>query len=385
MKQSVIIVLKVFFIAMNAVAADYVPEPKIVQTPYLIGAFYFPGWKEGTHYGWEKITPFPERKPLLGWYDEGSPEVADWEIKWCVEHGISFFVYCWYRSGENKPIQTYLGHAIHDGLFKAKFRDKFRFAIMWENANGKGVSSEDDLLINLFPYWMETYFKHPGYLKVDGKPVLFIYNLDKLVNNLGNADNVHAAFEKIRSMAISRGFKGMLILCENRSRDKAVLITIKRCGFDNMFAYCWSMKENDTSSGAAIQAQINNLTRWKDLSIVPFVPTISMGWDSKPWQPDNTQQWRIPPSDFTTLCKKAKKIMDHLPVQSLGRKMLLLDNWNEWGEGHFIAPSTQNGFGYLDAVRHIFTTATEKHRDLVPADVGLGPYDSLFCKPKTPQ
>ena len=34
------------------------------------------------------IFAFPERKPVLGWYDEASPEVADWQIKWAVEHGI---------------------------------------------------------------------------------------------------------------------------------------------------------------------------------------------------------------------------------------------------------------------------------------------------------
>jgi hypothetical protein len=58
--------------------------------------------------------------------------------------------------------------------------------------------------------------------------------------------------------------------------------------------------------------------------------------------------------------------------------MLLIDNWNEWGEGHYIAPCEQFGFGYLDAVRETFTNAPKKHRDVTPADIGRGPYDSLF-------
>jgi hypothetical protein len=55
--------------------------------------------------------------------------------------------------------------------------------------------------------------------------------------------------------------------------------------------------------------------------------------------------------------------------------MILLDNWNEWSEGHFIAPSRQHGFGYLDAVRNVFATEELDHVDLLPEDVGLGPYD----------
>jgi len=58
---------------------DYVPPPVAPKTDYLVGAMYFPGWKEGLHgkdYGWRRIVASPERKPALGWYDEHNPEVS---------------------------------------------------------------------------------------------------------------------------------------------------------------------------------------------------------------------------------------------------------------------------------------------------------------------
>ena len=58
--------------------------------------------------------------------------------------------------------------------------------------------------------------------------------------------------------------------------------------------------------------------------------------------------------------------------------MLLLDNWNEWGEGHYIAPYREYGFGYLDAVRRVFSTAPPEHEDLIPEDIGMGPYDTAI-------
>lgn len=361
-------------------AADYVPIPHKVQTPYLIGVHYFPGWKQGTHLGWEKIVPFPERKPLLGWYDEGNPEVADWEIKWCVEHGISFFVYCWYRYGEASPVQSYLSHAIHDGLFNAKYRDLFHFAIMWENANGSGVASEKDLMENLFPFWIDSYFKLPGYLKIGGKPVLFIYSIDEIAKDLGGISAVHAAFEKMRALAKARGFKGLLILAQYPNQDIPSIHDIKSCGYDATFAYSWGGNGASPSPSQAIQNQFSWMENFKKWSIIPFVPCLSVGWDERPWNPNDPQHWRIPPSDFKAMCIQAKSLMLQLPSQELGSKMLIIGSWNEWGEGHYIAPCKQNGFGYLDAIRDVFSTAPKKHRDLVPSDVGLGPYDSLFRK-----
>jgi hypothetical protein len=76
--------------------------------------------------------------------------------------------------------------------------------------------------------------------------------------------------------------------------------------------------------------------------------------------------------------RKAKEFIGTLPSRELGSRMLLLDNWNEWGEGHYIAPYREFGFGYLDAVRTVFSDASEPHLDLIPEDVGLGPYDTPY-------
>ena len=117
------------------VLPDYVPPPEPATADRLIGAHYFPGWKPGAYRGWSVLADYPERKPVLGWYDESNPEVTDWEIKWALEHGIGFFVYCWYRDKENAGKRVgvsdvRMGHAIHEGLFGCRHKEQFRFAIM---------------------------------------------------------------------------------------------------------------------------------------------------------------------------------------------------------------------------------------------------------------
>jgi len=90
---------------------------------------------------------------------------------------------------------------------------------------------------------------------------------------------------------------------------------------------------------------------------------------------DEGSIWKIPPLDYEVLLRQAKDFIAALPTNELGNKMLILDNWNEWGEGHYLAPYREFGFGYLDAVRKVFSDALEAHEDLIPEDIGFGPYD----------
>lgn len=52
------------------------------------------------------------------------------------------------------------------------------------------------------------------------------------------------------------------------------------------------------------------------------------------------------------------------------RKMVIIEAWNEWGEGSYIEPSREWGFAYLDAIRNVFVGEGE-HEDIVPQDIGL--------------
>jgi len=356
---------------------SYIPEPAPVQTPLLIGAHNCPLWEADKFSFWDQVLNHPERTPVLGFYAQENPEVADWETKWAVEHGISFFIYCWYRDGQGGAIKTRYGSAIHDALLKSKFADKMKFTIMWENGNKghSGVTDENDLLTNLLPYWIENYFKHASYLKVDNKPLLFIYRPDILIADLGGIENVKTAFGKMRQACRNAGFDGLYLLGQNSGLNLKGLEEMKQIGLDYAFAYHWQVPDNPQPE-QAIRAQMEYIGKRRSLGFLPEVVTVSQGWSG--WR-DEGSIWKIPPSDYENLLRQAKDFIATMPANELGSKMLLLDNWNEWGEGHYIAPHREFGFGYLDAVRRVFATnATEPHVDLIPEDIGFGPYDTAF-------
>jgi hypothetical protein len=364
---------------------DYVPAPEPATTDYLIGAHYFPGWKSGTHQGWEAIDGYPDRMPLLGTYEEGTPEVADWEIKWCLEHGIHFFVYCWYRERTNvghplTPADARLGHALHEGLFHARYGGLFRFAIMWENYKTRGmVASLDDLMHNLLPFWIEQYFTRDNYLVLDNKPALFVYHIESMLEHLDGLDNARKAVVLMREAVCKAGFDDLLLMAEHRGADTNKLALMRDCGFDGSFAYCWHPDQRFPTNDEVIDYQLAIMKQRYEDSILPFVPTASMGWDPWPWRstnpntpwvnPDTMRRWLLEPAAWRSLLEKVKVMMD-----THNASMLLLDNWNEWAEGHYIAPHAYGGFKYLQAVREVFT-----HRDNLPdyrcpAQLGLGPY-----------
>ncbi len=354
----------------------YIPEPVPAPTRVLVGAHHCPLWEADKPHMWANVVKHPERTPALGFYAQENPEVSDWETKWAVEHGVSFFIYCWYRTSQGGAVQTRFGSAIHDALFKSRFADKLKFTIMWENqARGMaGVADERDLLENLLPYWITNYFRHPSYLKVDNRPVLFIYRPEFLVQDLGGIENVNRALQRMRQACRDAGFDGLTLLGEYRGLDPNHLRLMQQLGLDYTFAYCWHVPNSPTPE-QAIRTQLEYIRKTQELAILPQVVTVSQAWSG--WQ-DEGSIWKIPPADFATLLRQAKDFIATLPPDQLGSRMLLLDNWNEWGEGHYIAPYREYGFGYLDAVRKVFSTAPEPHVDLIPEDLGLGPYDTAY-------
>lgn len=374
--------------AFAPMKADYVPPPVPLDTgPYTLWTHYCPLWKEGTHYGWKLIEPWPHRKPVLGWYNEGEPEVADWHIKMMREHGISGIIYCWYRSNRGGPVQQTLGHAIHDGLLRARYLPMIRFAIMWENGCGQGCASAEDLLENVLPFWMENYFSHPSYLRVEGKPLLYVWVPQNVTRDLGSSAQVRATFQRMREICRQRGLGGLYLVGCVGTQDAAALQRMADEGWDATSAYgnAWRAPAQVRFSGGFVGAPIDGFIDQQQAlwefklrpGRLPDIPSAMMGWDSRPWKETAFYWSHNTPEKFRELCLRAKRVLDTAspsPVQ----KTLIFCCWNEFGEGHYIEPTRGYGYAYLDVIREVFGRSPGPHVDLAPEDIGRGPYDSWY-------
>ena len=76
-----------------------------------------------------------------------------------------------------------------------------------------------------------------------------------------------------------------------------------------------------------------------------------------------------------------KEISDKTPEDAYARKIIMIDNWNEWDEGHFVAPSHKYGFGYLQAIREELTARDNLPDYRTPHDQGFSGYNTSWRTP----
>lgn len=354
--------------------ASYVPEPKPVKTDYEIGALYYPGWQSIDK--WARIWPVaPERKPVLGWYDEANPEVVDWQIKWAVENGLSYLLVDWYWHKGSQHNDHWI-----KAFQKARYRSYLKWAVMWANHNAAGSHSEEDQRA-VAKFWIENYFNTPEYYRIDGKPVVMLWSPQNMERDLGKG-GCKRLLDLSRQMAVEAGFKGIYFVAmkwPEGAWSPEVVQGLKDMGFDMTGIYHYMDSGRKLANPRRFSFDLvadSNADLWRGLhetGILPFLPSLSTGWDDRPWHGDKGREiYGRTVKHFQRICRDAKKFADET-----GIKRLSLGPLNEWGEGSYAEPCAEFGFGMYEAVRDTFCQKPEAGWpvNFGPRDVGLGPYD----------
>ncbi|MBI2301944.1 MAG: glycoside hydrolase family 99-like domain-containing protein [Armatimonadetes bacterium] len=343
-----------------------VPEPRPVESPLLVGCYYFPG-----HFNAHRWAPMAEAGfpcPLLGWYRDGEPEVSDWHIKWAVEHGIDFFAFDWYYDYKSGRVHEH-NAALERGFLHARYRDRMRFCIFWCNEEtGEPDYTEEQMLL-LARTLRDHYFGQPNYLRLTSghgqdaraTPVVFVSQPQRLIKRFG-VEGCAAIWSKVAAEAGSP----LLLVAEQHS-DQA---TLKQAGFNACAAYNYAgVNVAPGAKEAPYDTMVTGYeTLWQEATkpgILPYIVPVSPGWDSRPWYGDRAMVRTDPrPEKFRRMCEAAKRYVNP-KLQAV-----IAECWNEFGEGSYLEPTVQYGFGYLDALRDAFCPANPHHLDLTPQSLG---------------
>lgn len=309
--------------------ADYVPAPVPLDTgDQLVGVQVCNLWREGHHIGWDWVSCDTNRTPIIGCYDEGNPEVADWEIKFLVDHGIRFVAPCWYRPRGGQGKDPMKAEAIGlRGYQRAKYASAIHYALIIETANAP-VRSLADWRDTVVPFLVEHYFRDPRYLVLNNKPVVIFFG------GIKGAGDQAVAHQVLIEACKAAGFDGATSV--GLSHEK---------GFDYTYRYAKSFEAE------GITNRINS----------PSVNWDRRGWDS----PYNTQGTWKSAAEYQALLVAQKE--QARSKTGLAKTLWMLGNWNEYGEGHFLMPTEGLGFRYLDAVRTVFGDGSA-HQDFIPSE-----------------
>ena len=337
----------VFVYVIQPEPEDYPAPPVLPERDerYVTGMNICSLWRGGEHVGWDAISAFDDNLTYLGFYDEGLPEVADWEIKWMAEHGLDCEFYCWYCTQTHAPnLKTMLSAAIHDGHFKAKYADYMKLALIWEAGAGSPATVEQ-VEKYYIPYFEDYFFSDPRYFSIDGVAIMSVYNIEKVARDLGGYDKVKEVIGLLRKSAKKCGFKDLAVItCGEPSENR------RSAGIDAVYAYGWGHYGYEPSyQKGRIQGQI-------DTGLLHVVPTVSVGYNDVAWRVSRHPM--ITPDDMGNVIDWFKT--DILPSYShfeeeWKKKLIMFSTWNEYGEGTYICPGKLYGFGYLDEMRKAVT------------------------------
>lgn len=333
---------------------------------YQVGVYYFPGWHSKTDY-WNDLKglpgsrspgrPWPEREPLLGYYDEDAPATAEKHIEWASLYGVTFFAYDWYWWGTKAD--SNLTKALNSYL-KAKNKDKLKFCLLWANHSEIPRSlSEFD---NMIAFWAENYFRQPNYFLIEGKPAIFIFDYQLLDQNARKFGRTGAELlARGDMMARKQGGAGIYFVATTNDRPSSELEG--RILSEGYSAYTgWNYV---ISKEKAIEADYDSMVDTymefygeasKTRKKLPYIVPASPGWDARPWKgnkPFVYYRLNPTPQKFEKMLTGAKKLMD---AQKSGPKILMIEAWNEFGEGAYIEPTKRWGMQYLEIIRKVFKT-----------------------------
>ena len=140
----------------------------------LVGVYYYP-WYGSTGsapiYNSLRCHLVPRQTPELGEYDSSSPAVIAKHIDYSHRANIHFWVCSWWGPG------TYVDYVLRNRILPHRYAGELKYTILYESVPELGDKLNPNYtgLLADFDYLASNYFDNPKWLKINGRPVVFIY------------------------------------------------------------------------------------------------------------------------------------------------------------------------------------------------------------------
>jgi glycoprotein endo-alpha-1,2-mannosidase len=147
-----------------------------------VGAYYYPWHGDNFHNGQGYLRKDLNQGPLLGEYNDTDPQVIAQHLSWSRRANIRLWITSWWgpnRLEDNNIRNVILNH-----------RDigDHKIALMYETS-GRIKEGDTKNVADDIEYICQTYFDHPNYYRINGRPVLFVY-LTRKLETMGKMEEV---------------------------------------------------------------------------------------------------------------------------------------------------------------------------------------------------
>lgn len=311
----------------------------------------------------------------LGYYDLRVPEIREQQAELAREAGVTGFLYWHYWFGNGRRIMERVFQEVLDSG-----KPDYPFALAWANHSWyKKTWSDDDqyhdecLIEQTYPGIEDARqhfdlllkaFKDERYIKIDGRPILYVFKSEDLPIEYINWFHLWAK---------ESGFKG-LYLIGNTWGDKAFTF-YKALGFQaivrnnvldllqthysrmpkyKMFVlriYRRSLEYiKKIPHGIADYSALVHNAVTQECKSEGVIPQIFPNWDHSPRSGRNASYiyYNAEPNAFYEMACDALEAIKDKPSEE---QIIIIKSWNEWGEGNYMEPDLKYGHGYIKALR----------------------------------
>jgi hypothetical protein len=316
--------------------------PTVAAEPPLVGADYCPwyGTFAGGHPWRETLRKrlTPAEPPALGEYSSRDSATIAAHIDQSHRGNISFWAISWWGPGSADDTTT------HDYIFAHSRASELKYAIHYESTGRLG-SPDKPNFANLSPdfdYLAHHYFNNSNYLKIDDRPVVFIY-LTRAYFNMPAARN--AVTELRRRLKGKQGVEPYLIgddVFPHQTNPARAVLWDAITDFD---FYGTALQTKGTMS-AGVKALADEFKFAKEIAAkahVAFVPTISPGFNDSAVRPGHHAAARYlsdAPGNVESSLFTAELNEAAIPnLDPAANNMLMISTFNEWHEDTQIEPT----------------------------------------------
>jgi len=383
-----------------------IPEPPL-NSKYMVGSYYYP-WHGPDFHGGQYLREYliPPQLPELGEYDDRKEDVIGRHLAWTrVVAKSNLWVTSWAGRTERRDKTIRENIMTHPNLPGTKIslfyetlsriREKvietpqtYANGTIMTDANGTIITKEDRYVdtTNPYPdmeYMAETYFGDPNYLRIDGKPVVFVY----VTRRLYAYKLLEGIITDFRDAARAKGYEDIYIVGD-QTWNKAPTAPYEPFKLLNAVTNYDVYGNMGRQPGYAEQSRVDlyyrNQKGWYDEAKkqgCSFIPATSPGYNDRGTRlaanHPGTSRKLSAGSEFGSLFKAMMEQAIKIADPSTGN-IIMITSFNEWHEDTQIEPVkvselptgnatnpdlivpaslTYEGYGerYLDIIRNVTT------------------------------
>lgn len=321
----------------------------------------------------------PKKPQGNNYYDlsDETGETWKWQATLARKYGIyGFAIYhYWFGNGKmllEKPMEILLNHKEID----------INYSIVWANETWTrtwyGLESQELIKQEYcderdweahFNYLLK-FFQDERYIKVDGKPVVHIYKSRYI-------DDLEAMVGLWNRLAKENGFEGVYIVVGNTINGVETRTDCIDAYYNFEPGYSMNYKSNMMDSWrrkAIIFARTlyNSMFKKEILERKTSIDPVYRAIEKQELLPKKNYLGTFPTWDNTprrgykgilytnASVEKFYKSLRGIYQRAEDEDFIYINAWNEWGEGCYLEPDTENGFLYLETIKRVIENTEEK-------------------------